>query len=123
MLSSGMAKGITVMVVVLLMTYLITSADSGVLIINTILSGGDDSQKGKKHIIFWGSAITMVLAVLLLAGGRNAIKSAMLVGALPFSLIMVLMGISLIKALIRDAMRRNEKIANAGTTAAPGKIS
>jgi choline/carnitine/betaine transport len=124
MLSSGMAKGITAMVVVLLMTYLVTSADSGVLIINTILSGGDDSQKGKKHIIFWGGAITMVLTVLLLAGGLNAIKSAMLVGALPFSLIMVLMGISLVKALVRDAMRGKEKMVNEKATAvATAKIS
>ena len=109
MFSSGITKGMTVMVVILLMTYLITSADSAVLIINTINSGGDDSQKSKKHIIFWGSAITLVLAFLLLAGGLDAMKSAMLLGALPFSLIMVLMGFALIKALIRDAMRARER--------------
>ncbi len=109
MFSSGITKGMTVMVVILLMTYLITSADSAVLIINTINSGGDDSQKSKKHIIFWGSAITLVLAFLLLAGGLDAMKSAMLLGALPFSLIMVLMGFALIKALIRDTMRARER--------------
>ena len=109
MFTSGIAKGMTVMVVILLMTYLITSADSAVLIINTINSGGDDSQKSKKHIIFWGAAITLVLAFLLLAGGLDAMKSAMLLGALPFSVIMVLMGFALIKALIRDAMRARGK--------------
>lgn len=107
--SSGVAKGMTVMVVILLMTYLITSADSAILIINTMNSGGDDGQKGKRHIIFWGTAITLVLAFLLLAGGLDAMKSAMLLGALPFSAIMVLMGFALIKALIRDAMRAKEK--------------
>lgn len=109
MLSTGVAKGMTVMVVILLLTYLVTSADSGVLIINTILSGGDDRKKGKKHIIFWGTILTLVITTLLLAGGLGAIKSAMLVGALPFSVIMVLMGFALIKALIRDAMRAGEK--------------
>lgn len=123
MLSSEMAKGMTVMVVFLLMTYLVTSADSGVLIINTILAGGDDSQKGKKHIIFWGGAITTVLTVLLLAGGLNAIKSAMLVGALPFSAIMVLMGIALVKALVRDRMREREESVKETTAAATSKIS
>ncbi|MCG8565815.1 MAG: BCCT family transporter [Desulfobacterales bacterium] len=106
MLSSTLAKGMAAVVVVLLMTYLITSADSGVLIINTILSGGDDRKKGKKHIFFWGGAITLVITVLLIAGGLNALKSAMLLGALPFSAIMVLMGVAMIKALVRDALRQ-----------------
>lgn len=109
MVSSGLFKVLTSMVVILLLTYLVTSADSGVLVLNTILSGGDDGQKARKHIIFWGSALTAVIAVLLLAGGLAAIKSAMLVGALPFSAIMVLMGVSLFKALIRDALREKSK--------------
>lgn len=108
MVSSGIFKILTGLVVILLLTYLVTSADSGVLILNTILSGGSTDQKAKVHIIFWGSALTAVIAVLLLAGGLDAIKSAMLVGALPFSAIMVLMGIALFKALIRDAMRAKD---------------
>ncbi|SLM30234.1 OpuD2 [Desulfamplus magnetovallimortis] len=109
MLSSGAAKAMSVMVVVLLMTYLVTSADSAVLIINTINSGGDEKQKDKTHVIFWGAAVTVLIAALLIAGGLTAIKSAMLVGALPFSFIMVLMGIALIKALVRDGMRAREE--------------
>ena len=41
----------------------------------------------------------------LLAGGLNAIQSAMIVGAIPFSFMMILMGISLLKALYRDGLR------------------
>ena len=40
-LSSSQAWMIAVVVVILLLTYLVTSADSAVLIINTINSGGD----------------------------------------------------------------------------------
>ena len=46
-----------VVVVILLLTYLVTSADSAVLIINTINSGDDEGPKGRPHIIFWGSAL------------------------------------------------------------------
>jgi choline/glycine/proline betaine transport protein len=42
---------------------------------------------------------------LILAGGLGAIKTAMVIGALPFSLVMVLMGVSLIKAVYRDLER------------------
>ena len=49
--------------------------------------------------------MTLVIGVLLVAGGLGAINTAMIIGALPFSVVMVLMGISLVKALIRDGMR------------------
>ncbi len=105
MLSSGLAKGMSVLIVVLLLTYLVTSADSAVLVVNTINAGGEAGAAGKSHIIIWGLILTAVIAALLLAGGLNAIQAAMIVGAIPFSFMMILMGISLIKALIRDGMR------------------
>ena len=102
------------MVVLLLLTYLVTSADSAVLIINTINSGGDESQKGSVHIIIWGVALTLVITMLLVAGGMDALRTSMLVGALPFSLIMALMGLSLLKAMIHDGMRNRERRMNEG---------
>ncbi|HIG39468.1 MAG: BCCT family transporter [bacterium] len=98
-----------VMVVVLLLTYLVTTADSAVLVINTINSGGDESQKGRFHIIIWGVALTLVISMLLLAGGMEAIRASMFVAALPFSLIMALMALSLIKVLIVDPLRTGTK--------------
>ena len=96
---------LSVLIVVLLLTYLVTSADSAVLVVNTINAGGSQDAATKHHIIIWGLILTAVIAALLLAGGLNAIQSAMIIGAIPFSFIMILMGISLIKALIRDGMR------------------
>jgi choline-glycine betaine transporter len=98
----------TVIVVVLLLTYLVTSADGAILIINTINSGGDARQKGVTHILIWGAALTVVIATLLAAGGLAAIQTAMIIGALPFSAIMALMAVALIKALVRDGIRARE---------------
>lgn len=107
MLDSG--QGImSFLIVVLLLTYLVTSADSAVLVVNTISAGGSSESAGKAHIIIWGLILTAVIASLLLAGGLNAIQSAMIVGAIPFSFMMILMGISLIKALYRDGLRNQE---------------
>lgn len=39
-------------------------------------------------------------------GGLGAIQTAMVTGALPFSAVMVLTGISLIKAICRDCLRQ-----------------
>lgn len=105
LLSPMMAVLMSALLVVLLLTYLVTSADSAILIINTINAAGDETPKGKVHILVWGVALTLVIAVLLLAGGLSAIQTAMIIGALPFSFVLALMGVALIKALIRDGLR------------------
>lgn len=112
LLSPAMAVLMSALLVVLLLTYLVTSADSAILIINTINAAGDETPKGKVHILVWGAALTLVIAVLLIAGGLSAIQTAMIIGALPFSFVLALMGVALIKALIRDGLR-----AKAGTPA------
>jgi choline/glycine/proline betaine transport protein len=55
-------------IVILLFTYLITSADSAVLIINTINAAGDDGPKARPHIIFLGAALALVMGGLFIAG-------------------------------------------------------
>ncbi|NND81799.1 MAG: BCCT family transporter [Gammaproteobacteria bacterium] len=100
MLSPELAIGMSIIIVVLLSTYLVTSADSAILIINTLASAGNESPKHAKHIAIWGIIFTAVIAALLAAGGMGALRSAMIIGALPFSLVMALMGISLIKVLV-----------------------
>ena len=107
-LSPTMATLMSIVIVVLLLTYLVTSAVSAVLIINTIAAAGDESPKGRIHIVVWGVILTLVIAGLLLAGGLGAINTAMIIGALPFSVVMALMGLSLIKALWNDGRRSKE---------------
>ena len=104
-LNSGMAWIMAIVVVILLLTYLVTTADSAVLIVNTINSGGDEDPKGRPHIIFWGVALAMVVGALLIIGGLGAIQTAMVIGALPFSVVMALMGVALIKGILRDGRR------------------
>ncbi|MCP9481809.1 BCCT family transporter [Shimia sp. CNT1-13L.2] len=108
MLEGGLLSAITVMCVVLILTFLVTSADSGILVMNTIMSGGDQ-EIGNKHKIIWGLILTSVIGALLLAAGENnpldALRNAMIIGALPFTMVMGLMCVSLAKALFRDQKR------------------
>ena len=104
-LSENLAWIMSVIVVILLLTYLVTSADSAVLIINTINAAGDEGPKARPHILFWGAALALVVGGLIIAGGLGAIQTAMVIGALPFSAVMVLMGLSLVKAIWRDGQR------------------
>ncbi|MCC5976578.1 MAG: BCCT family transporter [Salinarimonas sp.] len=105
MLPDLLAYLMSIIVVILLLTYLVTSADSAVLIINTINAAGDEGPKARPHILFWGLALALVVGGLIIAGGLGAVQTAMVIGALPFSLVMVLMGVALVKAIYRDGQR------------------
>ncbi|KJZ17184.1 BCCT family transporter [Loktanella sp. S4079] len=109
-LSGGLAWIMAAIVVVLLLTYLVTTADSAILIVNTINAAGEESPKGRVHIIFWGVALSLVVGGLLLVGGLNAIKTAMVIGALPFSFVMFLMCVALVKAVIKDGIRERNGV-------------
>jgi len=125
MISGGFLTGITIMCVVLIMTFLVTSADSGILVMNTIMSGGEQ-HAGIKHRIVWGVILTLVIGTLLIAGKTQggadpmeALKSAMIIGALPFTIVMGLMCVSLIGALYRDVLR--DKHTKAVASAQPAE--
>lgn len=110
MISGGFLSAITIMCVVLIMTFLVTSADSGILVMNTIMSGGDQDV-GNKHKIVWGVILTAVIGTLLIAGKAGsadpmvALRNAMIIGALPFTMVMGLMCVALAKAMYRDGQR------------------
>ena len=109
-ISTTLAWLMAMMIVVLLMTYLVTTADSAVLIVNTINAAGDEGPKARPHIYFWGIALGAVVAALLLVGGLKAIQTAMVIGALPFSLVMVLQCVSIVKAIYNDGRREKAGI-------------
>ena len=104
------------LIVILLMTFLVTSADSAVLIVNTINAAGDEGPKARPHIVFWGVALGLVVGGLLISGGTGAIQTAMVIGALPFSFVMVLMCIGLIKAIYNDGRREAQGIQSVTAT-------
>ena len=108
MLSSNMATAASILAVVLILTFLITSADSGVLVLNTIMAGGNVNAH-VKHRFIWGLILTVVIGTLLMVGdgGLEALQKAMIIGALPFSVVMVLMCFSVIKEITNNRKRND----------------
>lgn len=119
-IAQGLAWGMAVVIVILLLTFLVTSADSAVLIVNTINAAGDEGPKARPHIMFWGAALALVVGGLLISGGTGAIQTAMVIGALPFSIVMALMCVALIKAIWNDGRREAAGIA---TTVSPNPVA
>lgn len=124
MIDGTLLSGITIMCVVLIMTFLVTSADSGILVMNTIMSGGDQGV-GNKHKIIWGLILTAVIGTLLVAAGENnpmdALRNAMIIGALPFTMVMGLMCVALAKALWRDGLREKAVTLDSSVSGSPAE--
>ncbi len=112
LMSPVFANIFSVLVVLLLLTYVITSADSAILVVNTINAAGESDAEYRHHIIFWGVAIALVVGSLLIVGGMDAIRTAMIIGALPFSLVCALLMISIFKAIWRDSMRETQGVVS-----------
>ena len=110
LLDPGVAFAVSIVVVVLLMTYLVTSADSAILIVNTINGAGEDEGQRRYHILFWGAALAFIVGSMLVLGGIDAIRVTMIIGALPFSFVLALMAIAIIKAIVFDIIRKRHGV-------------
>ena len=97
----------------LLATWFITSSDSGTLVIATLLSLGDDHPPQRFRVV-WGAAQGFVAAVLLVAGGLEALQAASIAAALPVSFVMVLMTLGVIKSLAEDPSAVERQAKDAG---------
>ena len=65
----------------LVITFFITSADSGALVIDMITSGGAENPPVWQRI-FWAICAGVIAAVLLVAGGLEALQAAVITSAL-----------------------------------------
>lgn len=89
----------------LIMTFFVTSSDSGSLVIDIITSGGNEDPPVWQRI-FWAVTEGVVAAALLLAGGLSALQTASLISALPFAFVLFLMCFGLNKGLHLEAIKR-----------------
>lgn len=99
---STLASGIATILVV---TFFVTSSDSGSLVIDIITSGGHTDPPVWQRI-FWAVTEGVVAAVLLLAGGLTALQTAAIAGALPFAVVMLVICYGLIKGLRMEGVKR-----------------
>ncbi len=92
---------LTCLTTLLLVSWFVTSSDSGTLVICTMLSMGD-RHPPVRFRLFWGLLSGVVAAVLLLAGGLQALQTASIVAGLPLAVVCLCMAYGVLKALRED---------------------
>ncbi len=93
----------------LVITFFVTSSDSGSLVVDMLTSGGKEESPLWQRI-FWAILEGVVAAVLLLAGGLTALQTATIASALPFTIIMLFICLGLHRALRFETLKRSSLI-------------
>jgi len=92
---------LSILSIILILVFFITSSDSGSLVIDSITSGGKIDAPIPQRI-FWATTEGAIAAVMLWIGGKEALQalqSGVVATALPFTFVLLLMCVSLIKGL------------------------
>ncbi len=97
---------ISMLAIVMVVVFFVTSADSGALVVDMLASGGVDNTPVWQRI-FWSLLMGVVAIALLLADGLQALQTATIISALPFSIILLIALRGLFKALKLDATKRS----------------
>ncbi|HLW32227.1 MAG TPA: BCCT family transporter [Aequorivita sp.] len=94
--------------VVLICSFIITSADSGALVIDSITSGGKIKTPRFQRVI-WAVATGVIAAVLMYGGGLNALQTVVTISGLPFAILLIMMCFSLYKGMSEDYQKAERK--------------
>ncbi|HSG59958.1 MAG TPA: BCCT family transporter [Pseudomonadales bacterium] len=99
------SRVLSVISLVMVVVFFVTSADSGAMILNMLSAKGRDDTSLFQRIL-WSVMIGMVTIVLLYAGGLSSLQTASIIGALPFSLALLWAMWGFFKALHLDYTKR-----------------
>jgi BCCT family betaine/carnitine transporter len=93
-----MTKLVSMLGLVLIAIFFVTSADSGSLVVDSITAGGKMDAPVRQRV-FWCVLVGLVAIVLLLGGGMSSLQALAISVSLPFCLILLLMCVSLYKGM------------------------
>jgi len=100
--ASQILSGLAVMMIVI---FFVTSADSGALVVSTLATGGKEDSPASQRV-YWTTAVASVALILMATGGLQALQTATVLGALPFSFVIYIIIYSLYHSLRLESLKR-----------------
>ncbi|EKP4405749.1 TPA: BCCT family transporter [Vibrio parahaemolyticus] len=95
--------------IILVVVFFITSSDSGSLVIDTIAAGGKVDAPTPQRV-FWCTFEGLVAIALMLGGGLAAAQAMAVTTGLPFTIVLLVATVSLIKGLMDEPRPSTEAI-------------
>ncbi len=96
---------LTILSIVLVISFFVTSSDSGSMVVDSLTSGGAPIHSIVQKI-FWASMEGILAIILILIGGENAldiIQMVLIIAAAPFAILLYAILVLIIYQLIVDA--------------------
>ncbi|MFB4159197.1 BCCT family transporter [Geomicrobium sp. JSM 1781026] len=95
----------SILALILIAVFFITSADSASFVLGMHSTNGSTNPPTRIKMT-WGLLLSAIATILLYSGGLQALENTMIVAAFPFSVVMILMVLSLFKALKNEKRKR-----------------
>lgn len=92
---------LSIVALILISTFFITSADSATYVLAMLSENGRLNPSNRKKVI-WGVLLAVIAIVLLFSGGLDALQNTLIIVALPFSFVIIVMMVSLLKELYHE---------------------
>lgn len=101
---------LSIATIILIASFFVTSADSATFVLGMQSTNGSLTPPNNVKLI-WGLIRLTIAVILLSVNGLTALQNTIIIAALPFSFVMVLMILSLIKALRIEAqlIKKNKR--------------
>ncbi len=96
----------SIIVMLLVAIFFVSGADAASIVMGTLSERGA-SEPRRLTVVFWGAATGAVAAVMLLAGGSNALQGLQnitIAASVPFVLVMIALCVALVKDLRTDPL-------------------
>lgn len=106
--SSFLVISMSVISIIAIILFFVTSSDSGSLVVDNLTSGGKINSP-KTQRIFWACMEGVIAATVLVLGGTkalNTLQSVVIIMGLPFSFMIIMMFMALVKQLISDNKKK-----------------
>lgn len=113
MLPPELAPVVKAMLTVLFLVLVVASSTAAIIAIKSIGAAGGATAESPLHSMIWALFIAAIAGSVMAVGGVASVRDVMIVGAVPFSIIMALMAISVVlmiwKAASEDQSDRNRR--------------
>lgn len=111
---------LSVLAILMIAVFFITSADSGILVMNSIASN-DKKNAPKWQNVFWALLLVILSLTMLRSGGLASLQTMTLISALPFGIIMLILCFCLWRALQIDHLFHTTRFSH-GSSSWNGKL-
>lgn len=102
---------LTIISVMLLVVFFVTSADSATFVLGMMTSGGQEDPPAAKKLT-WGITVSTTAGILLFTGGLEGLQRMAIAAALPLTVIMLLLCLCILRGLryeFKHEMEGNEQ--------------